>query len=369
VATLKKGGGVSTFLSNDTISLSIIIPVSRFIEAKRCLASLEAQVYPREHVEVMLVSAADLSVFGELASDMHLRLVQSEHNHPSIMRNLAVAASNGSFLAFLDDDTVVPPNWVSDIVETLSAHPDRIIGGPNVDRRQSLRFALANAIQEHPLLEGLRNHRALGDRSQRVNAHNLPLSNAAMTRKTFERIGGFNEIANYYMDGSEFLYIAQRINIPIYLYSSFEIQHDNRPMFLPYFKYKLRSRRMIGRNFILFPECYSHSFQIRLVFLTFFLSFPTVFALGLAGWLFPALAWGSGLYLAALYVAGFSFRRPFLHTLLLGPCVLLTQGLMYFGFFWGFIEGVIGLRTNLAVIEHKALRYRVIGEKSVQCAD
>ena len=217
------------------------------------------------------------------------------------MRNLGVAKSSGVYLGFLDDDTIIPPNWADDVCRYLKASSPSIIGGPNVDRRQDFQFALANAIQEHPLLEGLKNHQKLNTEKIETNAHNLPLSNVAMIRETFDQIGGFNEMANHFMDGSEFLYIASQMGIPLYLYKSLEIQHHNRPMFYPYFRYKFHIRRMIGRNFILFPECYSGAKPIKWIMISLLLLLPISFFFLAMGHLASVTLWSLGIYFVLLY--------------------------------------------------------------------
>jgi glycosyltransferase involved in cell wall biosynthesis len=346
------------------LKLSIIIPVSRLPEARQCLGSLERQTLPTEAFEVVLVSFKKLQELAASSFPFTLQTVLSEVNHPSRMRNEAVASSRGELLAFLDDDTVVPPHWAEELVSVLSEHPERIVGGPNRDTRKAYRFALANAVQEHPLLEGLKNHAPLGTKEMPTNAHNLPLSNLAMHRDTFLKVGGFNEKANYFMDGSEFLYIASRLGVPLHLDSRLEIQHDNRPMFLPYFKYKWRARKKIGGNFLLLPECYARAFQIKAVLASFALLQAAMVLFMLLGGFLKVLPWAVGVYLAFLYAAGWrTIRRPSVF-LLQAPCVFVTQVIMYFGFLWGFLlQGLRLDEKSLRIIEHKASRYASIEER------
>lgn len=347
-----------------TISVSIIIPVSRLDVVQACLESLDAQTFSREEFEVVLVSASNIGALESLKTEFPLTLIEDHRNHPSILRNLGVAAAKGHILGFLDDDTVIPENWVEDVANLLTENPDRIIGGPNVDRRPELRFALANAIQEHPLLEGLRNHGTDVAEEEQVNAHNLPLSNAAMTRNTFEKIGGFNEIANYYMDGSEFLYIAKRLDVPIYLYRRLTIQHDNRPVPFQYFKYKFRSRWMVGKNFVLFPECYRESFQIRIVFASFLVIPLLAAVLWHAGVFVQSAVIGLIVYLAVLYLlAAKNISRPLLF-LTLAPGVILAQAAMYAGFLCGLIYGAATRTRNAHVLDHKLERYKAFEDRA-----
>src|SRR4030095_14375338 len=47
-------------------------------------------------------------------------------------RNRAVSASSGEILAFIDDDAVADPRWLSTACAYLDAHPDVLaLGGPD----------------------------------------------------------------------------------------------------------------------------------------------------------------------------------------------------------------------------------------------
>jgi GT2 family glycosyltransferase len=338
--------------------LSIIIPTSRSDDLKKCLESLNNQNIDKGELEIILIFAKGLPPFDTSIYNYSMKLIEAPENHPSKMRNMGVAESSGVFLGFLDDDTVTPPNWADDVCRYLKDSPSSIIGGPNVDRLQSFPSALANATQEHPLLEGLKNHRKLNIDKIKVNAHNLPLSNIAMTRETFDRIGGFNEVANYFMDGSEFLYIASQLSVPLYLYKSLEIQHHNRLMFYPYFKYKFRARYMIGRNFILFPECYSSAKPIKWVLISLLVMLPVAFVFLAMGHLVKFTAWCLGGYLTLLYLFALpSLKHPGIF-IFLAPSVFITQVLMYVGFLTGLFTGILTIQKHLEVVHYKSVRYR-----------
>lgn len=340
------------------IKLSIIIPASRYDDLIGCLNSLNAQNIDKNELEVVLVFSKNFSSFNPPDHSYSLKMVEAPENHPSRMRNLGVVESSGVYLGFLDDDTVIPPNWVDDVCRYLKDFSHSIIGGPNVDRLQGFPSQLANAVQEHSLLEGLKNHRKLNIDRLEVNAHNLPLSNLAMTRETFDQVGGFNEMANYFMDGSEFLYIASQMGIPLYLYKSLEIQHHNRPMFYPYFRYKFRARYMIGRNFILFPECYSSAKPIKWILISLLMVLPVAFVFLALGKLTLITAWFLGIYLAILYFFSLPCLQHPIIFIFLAPSVFITQVLMYMGFLTGLFTGILTVQNHLDVIHFKAIRYQ-----------
>jgi hypothetical protein len=161
------------------------------------------------------------------------------------------------------------------------------------------------------------------------------------------------------MDGSEFLYIASRLDIPLYLYKSLEIQHNNRPMFTSYLKYKFRARKMIGSNFPLFPECYASSFQIKLVIALFALLQPLMVTFMLTGGFSTVAFWVLLAYLSLLYFFGLRHLKIPLVFIFLAPCVFVTQVLMFTGFLWGVFRGMLTIRRNQYVLDYKVERYRV----------
>ncbi len=56
-----------------------------------------------------------------------VRVRNTEHYRPSYLRNLGACASSGEFLAFIDADIFIHPNWLSACLSELKARCDLVI--------------------------------------------------------------------------------------------------------------------------------------------------------------------------------------------------------------------------------------------------
>ncbi len=103
--------------------VSVVIPTrNRTGSLERALASVEAQRY--RPIEVHVVDdASDVPVAvqsRELPLHVHRR---DAAGGPSVARNVGVAAAEGDYVTFLDDDDTLSPDALHSTVEWLEAHP------------------------------------------------------------------------------------------------------------------------------------------------------------------------------------------------------------------------------------------------------
>ena len=105
--------------------VSIIIPTVRTNEIlEQCLGSLALQDYPKERFEIILVSKNPLSRKEELG----IRAIHGiEFAHA---RNEGVKASRGELIAFVDDDCVMPRDWLAKAARYFETKDVGVIGGP-----------------------------------------------------------------------------------------------------------------------------------------------------------------------------------------------------------------------------------------------
>jgi glycosyltransferase involved in cell wall biosynthesis len=112
--------------------ISVIIPHLNQPEAlEACLASLDAQIFPRGDFEVVVVDngsrALPLDVIRRRAG---VRLLQERQPGPGPARNAGVAAARGEILAFIDADCRADPRWLDSIARRLPAcAPGTALGG------------------------------------------------------------------------------------------------------------------------------------------------------------------------------------------------------------------------------------------------
>lgn len=101
--------------------VSVIIPV--YNDAKRlqrCLRALEAQTYPSDRYEVIVVdNASDKSIEPIVARFPHAKAEFEQQKGSYAARNKGIEAADGEVLAFTDSDCVPAPQWIKAGVSRL----------------------------------------------------------------------------------------------------------------------------------------------------------------------------------------------------------------------------------------------------------
>lgn len=340
---------------------SIIIAAARTTELNKCIEALKKQKFPAEDFEVIIL--LDKPSKLELTDSQFRVFFFPAKTHPSHKRNFGAAKSQGEILCFLDDDTEVPSNWLSKISKTIEENPDTIISGPNQDLRKEFRYRTANSIQENFLTEGLRSHLKPGKNYILTDHHNMPLCHLIVPRKIYNEIHGFNEVANYFMDDVEFNYLASKTGYELRFYPQLQIQHNVRPLFLPYFRYKFKTRYQVGKNFLLFPECYYKAKQIWLIGVSYLFLLFLPFLIKLS-FFWSIIFIVLGIYLLLILFSNIKYlKKPWEYPIITAG-VILVHILSWLGFTMGLIIGFSELvfyrRKTKNILNHKKLRYKTI---------
>lgn len=167
-----------------SMTVSFIIPhKGREQMLLETLDSIAAQDYPKEHIEVVVVSQnKDASAsLHERQQSMQLTLVFNDTEKTiSHSRNIGASVATGDYLAFLDADIALSPNWVSTMLTLLTTQPGTV---------------LASAMQvnsvDAPPLERIRT--ALSNAELDTYVAFLPGRNLFLHRDTFQAVNGFPE--------------------------------------------------------------------------------------------------------------------------------------------------------------------------------
>lgn len=344
---------------------SIIIATARGNELDDCLLFLEKQTLSKDKFEIIVLTDGEQKI---KKNDLNVKLFPlPAKSHPSFKRNFGVNKSQWEILCFLDDDTQVPTDWLEKISEITDKNPEIIISGPNLDKRKEFKYRIANALQKNFLTEGLISHSSFTQKYIFSDHHNMPLCNLVIPRKIYERINGFNEIADYFMDDVEFCYIASKLKYQLRLYPQLEIQHNLRPLFLPYFKYKFRTRYKIGNNFILFPECYYQAKQIWLIGISylFLLFLPYLIKLN---FFWETITIFLGIYFLVILISTIKhFQRPW-EGIIVFSGTILVHLLSWLGFTIGLIKSILQLIFNhqksKTILDYKKIRYQIFKDEN-----
>ena len=108
--------------------ISVIIPVynvENYLE--ECLKSVQNQTYT--NIEVLLVNDGSTDNSKQICErycqeDSRFHLLNQENQGQSVARNTGVVASTGEFIAFVDSDDVILPNYLETLMQYMAADVD-----------------------------------------------------------------------------------------------------------------------------------------------------------------------------------------------------------------------------------------------------
>lgn len=100
----------------------------------RCLRSFEELNYPVDKVEILLVDDGSADGSEVEAQDSHpqVHLFRNPVNNFAAALNLGISKSQGSYVAFVNNDVFVSPSWLRELVEALERDPRIGCGGGKI---------------------------------------------------------------------------------------------------------------------------------------------------------------------------------------------------------------------------------------------
>jgi len=114
-----------------------------------------------------------------------LRYLWEPARGSSLGRNTGIAASRGEILLFIDDDILVPPEWIGRIVTRLRRAGEKaVVTGRTVGGEPEVAGAFAPSVDVKPRLTVYRGRPGLDI---------LLTGNMALYRSAFAEVGGFDE--------------------------------------------------------------------------------------------------------------------------------------------------------------------------------
>jgi GT2 family glycosyltransferase len=210
------------------MSTSVLIVNFRgYADLERCLESLAAYVTPGDEV-IVVDNESDPAQLASVAR-VHpaVRLIPSAENLGFAAGiNLAARHARGTFLLFLNPDTVVEGPVITVLEEWLCGHPDTAVAGPRVLNGDGSTQPSARKFPGFSTLFGGRStwltRRYPGNPCSRHNLLGLdatgPLSadwvsgSCLMTRRdVFERLGGLDESFFLYWEDAEYCWRVAKL--------------------------------------------------------------------------------------------------------------------------------------------------------------
>ena len=162
------------------LRVSVVIPSrGRAVRLRWLLNALEEQTLLRDSFEVIVVHD---DVYGDLLSThpLGVRVVELAPCGPAAKRNAGWRVARAPLVAFTDNDTRPPRDWLANLVAAAARHPGAIVQGatrPDPDEADLLRAPHARTVNIEP---------------PSIHAQTC---NIAYPRDVLERMAGFAEDA------------------------------------------------------------------------------------------------------------------------------------------------------------------------------
>jgi GT2 family glycosyltransferase len=225
----------------------VVMTYQRRDALRRCLDSISRLAYDRDGFEVIVVDDGSEErpdvPLTEAYPDLRLRYEWTPHRGVAAARNAGLALARAELVAFLADDYILPPDYLSRAEQFFQDYPDAQVITFNV---RSVGPGLGCQIQQlyHELVL-LQNAAAEPDRNGIICTFKLPASRAAVFRRELVRqVGGFDERLPSGEDGE----LGQRLagqGIPLYFMHRYYIDHYEGKGFRDF----LRQRREYATSY------------------------------------------------------------------------------------------------------------------------
>ena len=187
----------------DRVVRASVVVVSRGRPAAltRCLTGLTQQDHP--NFEVIVVADPE-GIAAVTAQGLAVKQVAFDQANISAARNLGLMQAAGEVVAFIDDDAVAEPTWLSLLCRAFGDHnivaATGYVRGRNGISFQWMASEVDHLAQDHPLtLQGPHLARA-GTARRAIKTQG---TNCAFRRATLLAIGGFDAALRFYLDEAD----------------------------------------------------------------------------------------------------------------------------------------------------------------------
>lgn len=169
---------------------SVIIPTyNRRVQLTECLMAIRSQGFPKDAVEIIVVDdGSRVPVEERIRRHEELgkiRCVRVPNSGPAAARNWGSKASRGEYLVFIDDDCIPSPDWLANVDQCATLHPDCLIGGRTMNRL----FHNPHATTSQLIVDAV--YRFYN--ADPISARFLATNNMTVRADLFAHVGGFHE--------------------------------------------------------------------------------------------------------------------------------------------------------------------------------
>ena len=184
-----------------------IVVVSRGRPAllMRCLNGIAQLDFPSFEV-IVVACPAGMAALAARADADHIKAVTFDEANISVARNLGIAQAAGEVVAFIDDDAVPEPLWLTHLTAPFESEPDLAASGGYVLGRNGISFQwTARSVDETGTATPLDvpDKRALVLHPTQDRAIKTEGTNMALRREVLAEMGGFDPVFRFFLDETD----------------------------------------------------------------------------------------------------------------------------------------------------------------------
>jgi cellulose synthase/poly-beta-1,6-N-acetylglucosamine synthase-like glycosyltransferase len=215
-------------------SVTVVVPVrNRELTIQPLLESLQKLDYDRNKVEVIVVDGNSTDKTREIVKKYPVKLVVEKRKGLNLARNTGIKCTKGEIVAFTDSDCIVPPNWITKIVENFKDPQVSCVGGSAkaLDSDFISQYADNSIVRLMPFFT----KREELEKVKPFFRHPAGC-NMAFRRKVAEEVGYFDENIQYGFDEVEFADRICRAGYKMVLDPDVVVWHKHRSTFKEFLK-------------------------------------------------------------------------------------------------------------------------------------
>ena len=137
------------------MKVAIIVPThNRKEKLSDCLGSLLKQNYSGGLYEIIVVDDGSSDGTAEMVKELsvsnaNIRYLYQSNKGPAAARNLGIRQSSADIVAFSDNDCVLSPSWIRDMLEAHEAYPEAIaIGGATKANTANIKAVVSQSLSD-----------------------------------------------------------------------------------------------------------------------------------------------------------------------------------------------------------------------------
>ena len=208
------------------LSVTIVVPVRNGEQTiQQLLESLQKLDYDRNKVEVIVVDGNSTDKTREIVKKYPVKLLVEKRKGLNVARNTGIKCSNGEIVVFTDSDCIVPPNWITKIVENFKDPKVSCVGGS----AKALNGDFVSQYADNSIVRLMPFFTKREELEKVKPFFRHPAGcNMAFRRKIAEEVGYFDEQIQYGFDEVEFADRVCRAGYKMVLDPEVSVWHKHR---------------------------------------------------------------------------------------------------------------------------------------------